>query len=357
MSRNASSLLCLAVLAVHPAPASTADRSETTGVLVVAHGGDARWNAHVKDAVAKVSEAFPAEVGFLMGVPDQRPEQGYDKLVSAGVTRVVVVPLFVSSWSDHYEQVRFIGGLREDYPHAEHMKLVQLRGPAPVAGVTPAMDDHVLLGAILADRARALSEQPGGESLVIVAHGPNEDAEADKWTTTIRRLGDQVRSATGIGDVDVRLLRDDAPKPVKDRALAELRASVDRRSREGRVLVVPLLMAPGKVASQIPEVLEGLEFRWSGKTLLPDDRVAQWIVAQARAVAPVDADHGQRQPENRSPCGRSTRSRPEPPCNGRRPNVALFGRYLGRRAYADTDRDGRIDHWAPATFVFDARVA
>ncbi len=274
-----------------PAGAAAAPPVDT-GVLVVAHGGDVRWNAHVKEVVARVRRTLPAEVGFLMGVPDQKAEEGYAKLVAAGVGRVVVVPLFVSSHSDHYEQVRFIGGLRGDYPHAEHMKLAQLHGPAPVASVTSALDDHPLLGAILADRARALSEQPASESLVIVAHGPNEDAEAEVWTATIRRLGEQVRSATGIGDVDVRLLRDDAPEPVKDQALAELRVSVETRASRGRVLVVPLLVAPGKVADQIPQVLAGLDFRWNGQTLLPDDRVVQWVVAQATAASAASRTAG-----------------------------------------------------------------
>ncbi len=259
------------------------------GILVVAHGGDARWNEHVKEVASRVRAITPAEPAFLMGVPDQRPEEAYAKLAAAGVRQVVIVPLFVSSWSDHYEQVRFIGGLRPDYPHAEHMKLSRVGGAVPVAGVTNAMDDHPLVAAILADRARELSKDPAHESLVIVAHGPNPDDEAEKWNANIRSLGERVRAATGIAEVDVRLLRDDAPKPVKDQALAELRASVEERARKGGVIVVPLLMAPGRVAQQIPGVLSGLTFRWSGKTLLPDDRVADWVLEQARGRAGTKA--------------------------------------------------------------------
>ncbi len=282
MSRRAASLLVLSMSAAQVV-AGPVER-QGTGVLVIAHGGDVRWNDHVKKAVEEVGRTMPAEVAFLMGVPDQRPDGAYAKLVSSGVRRVVIVPLFVSSWSDHYEQARFIGGLRADYPHAEHMKLTQLRGPAPVIAVTPGLDDHPILGAILADRAKALSRDPARETVVLVAHGPNDDGEAERWLAAMRRLGDQLRAATSVADVDVRLLRDDAPKEVKDRALGELRASVEERSRRGTALVVPLLMAPGKVADQIPRVLEGLDFRWEGATLLPDKRIAEWITATARAA-------------------------------------------------------------------------
>jgi hypothetical protein len=147
------------------------------------------------------------------------------------------------------------------------------------------MDDHPLVAAILADRAKALSQDPSRESLVIVAHGPNEDAEAVQWTEAIRLLGSRIRSTVRFREIDVRLLRDDAPKPVKDRALAELKAAVEDRARSGRIIVVPLLVSTGRIGDQIPDVLNGLEFAWDGRPLLPDARIAEWIIAQTNTVA------------------------------------------------------------------------
>ncbi|MPZ19762.1 MAG: TonB-dependent receptor [Luteitalea sp.] len=263
------------------APASAADG---TGVVLIAHGADQTWNARVHTVVEQVRRTMPAEPAFLMGIPDQTPQQAYDKLVASGVKQVVIVPLFVSSFSAHAEQVRFIGGLRDDYPHAEHMKLTQISGPATITGVAGAMDDHPIVADILADRARALSRDPANEALVIVAHGPNADDDAARWHDTIENLGKQIRANVPFATVDVRLLRDDAPKPVKDKALAELRESVATLAARQRVLVIPLLVAPGRVAEQIPGVLEDLEFAWEGRTLLPDDRMADWVVAQAAAA-------------------------------------------------------------------------
>lgn len=265
---------------LEPAAATAQPVQHKCAVLVIAHGSSAEWNAAVEEAVSRVNQTLPAAAGFLMGV-GRRPDEAYTALLAAGATRVAIVPLLVSSISDHAEQIRFIGGLRADYPHAEHMHLTQLRGSAPVIAVTSAMDDHPLLAAILTDRARALSRDPARESLVLVAHGPNPDAEALRWIETLQRLGGQITKTLPFAAVDVRLLRDDAPKPVKERALAELRAAVSERSAGGRVLVVPVLMAPGRVANQIPRVLEGLEYAWSGETILPDSRVADWILAKA----------------------------------------------------------------------------
>ncbi|OFV90542.1 MAG: hypothetical protein A3H95_13600 [Acidobacteria bacterium RIFCSPLOWO2_02_FULL_64_15] len=268
-----------------PAP-STAQSpgADTTGILVIAHGAGPAWNAPVESAVETVRRTTPAEVGYLMG-SGSKPQQAYDRLVQAGATRIVVVRLLISSHGAHAEQIRFIGGVRSDYPHAEHMALTQVRGPVPVAGVTPAMDDHPLIADILADRARALSGDPRQETLVIVAHGPNDDDGAAQWIATINRLAERIHSALPFRRIEARLMRDDAPKPVKDRALAELRASVATNAQAGRVVVVPLLLAPGSVANEIPATLQGLDFAWDGRTLLPDERVAQWILARALSTS------------------------------------------------------------------------
>jgi sirohydrochlorin cobaltochelatase len=263
-------------------PQAGQTKSDGLGIIVIAHGANPTWNMPVTNAVARVSQTIPAERAFLMGTPDQTPQQAYDKLVAGGAKRIVVVPLFVSSYSGHAEQVKFIGGQRADYPHAEHMKLTQVKGAVPIVGVGRGMDDHAIVGDIIADRAKALSTDAKNEWLMIVAHGPNEDEEAKQWNAAITNVGSRVRTKLPFKGVDVRLLRDDAPKDVKDKALAEMRASVEEKSKTSKVVVVPLLLSTGRVGGQIPEVLKGLTFAWDGKPLLPDDRIADWIVDEAR---------------------------------------------------------------------------
>ena len=43
-------------------------------------------------------------------------------------------------------------------------------------------------------------------------------------------------------------------------------------------------VTPFALADQIPEVPEGLDYAWSGRPILPDDRIADWVVAQVRTV-------------------------------------------------------------------------
>lgn len=291
MSRLRFSLAVTAglLLFLSPSLSRASAPSQPVGVLVIAHGAGPTWNAPVISAVDLVRRTIPAAVGFLMG-QGSSPQQAYDDLVRQGVSRIVVIPLLISSHSAHAEQIRFLAGLRPDYPHAEHMDLVPVRGPVPIATVTNAMDDDPLIATILADRARALSRDPTSETLVLVAHGPNDEDEAAQWLAAMATLAGDVRRTTPFRRIDTRLLRDDAPKPVKARALAELRETVAEQERSGRVVVVPLLLSPGAVADEIPSTLAGLDFAWDGRTLLPDDRVAQWILGRARGAS-IDAVH------------------------------------------------------------------
>ena len=271
---------------------------EPLGVLVVAHGSTTAWNAAVEASVANIQQHTPSQVAYLMGAKNRTPQEAYDDLVAAGVQRVVIVPLLVSSYSSHYEQIRFIGHLRDDYPGSDWMSLTPLHGPADVVGVTPALDAHPILADILSDRAHALSRDPSRESLVIVAHGPNGDADADRWIGVIRELGAQIRPRVPFREIDIRLLRDDAPKPVKDQALAEFRDSVASRAASGRVVVVPLMLGPGRVVDQIPDVLTGLDYRWDGRPVLPDRRIADWVMSQVARVSAPQAAASRQAPDD-----------------------------------------------------------
>jgi hypothetical protein len=74
--------------------------------------------------------------------------------------------------------------------------------------------------------------------------------------------------------IDYLTLRDDAPKPVRDAATAELRAIVTKRLAEGRrVLVVPLLVSFGGIEKGLRERLDRLAYTMPAAGLVPDDRL------------------------------------------------------------------------------------
>ncbi|MDQ7038085.1 MAG: CbiX/SirB N-terminal domain-containing protein [Aquificota bacterium] len=149
--------------------------------------------------------------------------------------------------------------------------------------LTQALDDHPVVSEILGDRAWELSRDPANETLIIVAHGPTEESYNRRWIKNMESIARRCQELTEekfgkpFKNVFSITVRDDAPEPIYKQAEGHLRALVRQAGEGGTVIVVPLLLAPGVVEKGIEERLEGLDYRWSGKTLLPDERIVRFI--------------------------------------------------------------------------------
>lgn len=261
------------------------------GILIVAHGGDSLWNDRVQRAAGAVRDRGAVQVSFLMG-PAARTHRFQDqvaKLAAHGVDRIIVVPLLVSSHSGHYEQIRYLAGapvqLDSAMMHHLHMGgLERARSAVPLM-VTPAMDDSPEVAAIVAERARALSDDPASRALFIVAHGPNSAEDHAQWMRNLRIVADSVRSRVPFRDVRVEVVRDDAPPAVRAEAVAGVRDLIELQyAATGKpVLVVPLFVSQGSITRQnIPKDLAGLPILYLGEPLLPSEHLTRWIERRVR---------------------------------------------------------------------------
>jgi hypothetical protein len=299
-------ILLLALLLVCAARTAAAD----PGILLLAHGGSAEWNARVTELAAKVNHTRPTEVAFGMATRATM-QSGIDKLVARGATEIIAVPLFVSSWSTVITSTEYLLGLRAEAPaalasfakmnhapaaagasdaaHAGHEghAAAATDGTTPVKSSVPirmtsALNDHPIVADVLASRARAISRNPAQEALVIVAHGPNEEEDNKRWLADMRSLASRVGQAETFPTVEYLTLRDDAPKPVRDVATEQLRGIVKRELSAGRrVLIVPLLISFGGIERGLRERLAGLNYTMAEAALMPDDRLATWVLAMA----------------------------------------------------------------------------
>lgn len=260
---------------------TTVPAQPSDALLVVAHGARTPgWNDRVIRAVDQIDWPGPKGVAFLMVSP---PEYALDKVVTrldeAGVSRIIVVPLLVSSFSGHYEEIRYYVGQRKDPP--EHVHYDPLKTKAKLV-LTPAMDNHPLVSQILIEQVRPLVNAGSRESLILVAHGPNEDDENARWLKCLRPHADRLQRAYRFRGVEVVTLRDDAPKPVRDAATEHLRAVVRAAAADSRVVVVPVLISVGHIQRQIQERLQGLEYVMSESGLADHPLMGEWIRQQAQ---------------------------------------------------------------------------
>lgn len=285
--------------------------SSEVGILLMAHGGSKDWNEKVQSVAAEVNKEMPTEVGF--GMAERATLQdGIDKLIARGVKRIVAVPLFVSSHSSVIESTKYLLGLRADAPKEladfagmdHNMAGMSGHGasasspaepadakkplPLPVKctvplEMAPALDHHPLVAGILSDRAAAITKEPARDVLVLVAHGPNEDQENQQWLADMAALAKQIAAHSTYVRIEYVTVRDDADAPVRDQATAEFRKRVQDANDAGyHAIVVPLLLSYGGIENGIRQRLDGVEHTFSRQGLLPDARIAQWVLESAK---------------------------------------------------------------------------
>ncbi len=278
-----------------------ADAPASYGVLLLAHGGDAQWNREVEAVGRDLRAKVPVEIAF--GMADQAAiSEAVRRLEARGPAKIVAVPLFVNSESEVMDQTRFVLGLRSEpsktlgdalramgeahaghpgaaaHSHSFSTERVKIRSPFVL---TPALDEHPVVLDILAERAKALSKDPSREVVLLVGHGPVDEKAHRAWSRTLRNLSGELRKRGGYRAVRGATLRDDAPPAVRAKAVQELRALVTRSAVEGRVLVVPYLMAKGGIEGKVLDALKGLKFAWDAKTLMPHPAIARWVEESA----------------------------------------------------------------------------
>jgi sirohydrochlorin ferrochelatase len=294
MIRYAASLaLSLIAALAHAQPAAG-----RTGTVIVAHGGDSAWNARVLEVAASVQTGGPVEVSFLMGpeAPRRRFQDAVKNLEAQGVASIVVVPMLVSSYSGHYEQIRWLAGedvaLDSMMRHHLHMAGIDRSDTRLPMRVTSAMDGAPQVARVVADRALALAPASRERALFIVGHGPNSAEDHARWMKNLRLIADSVRAWTGFRDVRVDVVRDDAPATVRAEAVLRVREliAMQHELTQQDVVVVPILVSKGAVSrDRIPADLAGLPMLYTGEPLLPHPGIARWVESRVRekiATAP-----------------------------------------------------------------------
>jgi len=278
------------------------------GVLLLAHGGKAEWNERVLDVAKRVDDSRPTEVAFGMA-SRASIQAAIDKLTSRGVTEIVAVPLFVSSYSSVITSTEFLLGLRKDAPkdlaifakmnhgshgasaamdHSAHAGHAVVDPASPVTTTLPirmtaAFNRHPLVGTIAADRARSISAAPDKEAVILVAHGPVPDDDNRRWLDDMAVLAESVKASAPYASVDYLTVRDDAGPAMREAATKELRDRVSAQIVQGRkVLIVPHLMSFGGIEQGVIKRLEGLDYTMTKQALMPDGRIVQWVLASAQ---------------------------------------------------------------------------
>jgi sirohydrochlorin ferrochelatase len=288
-------------------PGQSSSKTPVRGVLLLAHGGRVQqWNEEVRHVADRADLVMPTEIAFGMATQSSI-QAAVNRLMARQVTEIVAVPLFVSSHSSVIDCTSYLLGIRPDMPpdlkifasmnhgggdmqhHSmPHEQAQEEEATKPITAsvpirMTPALDHHPIVASILNDRAASISKNPGDEIVVLVAHGPVPEDENRRWLDDMNMLATTMRQRTPYAGIECLTLRDDAGKQERNEATEQLRTTVERISKgHHTALIVPLLLSYGGIEDGLRERLSNLPYKMAPQGLLPDNRIADWVLESAR---------------------------------------------------------------------------
>lgn len=200
------------------------------GVLIISHGSrDKAWVSIVEEAVSGLSlgEEIPVVVSFLELVEGRLIQDGINELEHAGITDIIVIPLFVSSGSTHVDEIEYALGAKPEPERETDLALFSVK--AKVHYGYP-IDDDPDIAVMIWDKLRELSTEPKRETILLVGHGSVYDGFRQRWQKGISSLAGRVSEVSGVAAADYGLLSPDS-----------IRSKVEYWQEQGHeVLVAPL---------------------------------------------------------------------------------------------------------------------
>lgn len=297
---KASSILLMLILLLSSLSVPICIAEEETegkiGVFVIASGSPSEdWCKPVRAAVKNVSLPYPVELGFLDFVPNETITAAVERFDDMGITKILAVPLFISSYSDHIRKIEYVLGLRANPPEGAE-NLTQVDTNATIE-LTKAMDDHPLVAYTLADRVVELSKGSGNETVVIMAYGTDNETDFVGWNNSLatnisrwgswtyfehgeiyaRSLAEQVKAISNFKDVRYGFMG--------YQGSPNIRQAVEEAAHDGSVIVVTTnSLGSSYVDGLIAKKLKGLKYSYNGKgfygypeELSPHPNIVRWI--------------------------------------------------------------------------------
>ncbi|MCR8660171.1 sirohydrochlorin chelatase [Paenibacillus endoradicis] len=265
------------------------------GILVISHGSrEASWVKQVEELVSEATVLFkqyqisedhsmtnmqqhveagnesasiPIYASYLELVEGKLIQDGITALEQEGVTHIHVMPLFVSYGSSHIDEIKQAFGFEpvSDFIGDLEPFIVQ----AYVQFHEPIVDDPEVI-TILQQHLQSMSHDSSHEGVLLLGHGSSYEYFYRLWDTGMKKLMDQLSMEFEFATIDYAPLL-----PEQSRAhLEQMLAMPQVKS----VIVLPIFISPGYFTrTMIPSRLSGLDYVYTGETLLPHPEMAKLL--------------------------------------------------------------------------------
>ena len=245
------------------------------GVLVLAHGFHGEGYDEFRAAFKPVADVYPTGYGFGLAILESDHLQTViDQITSQGAKKIVLFPATTALNSGMVRQWEYALNFREDFAYTAverietDAEMIWAPGPIP----------HPLSGEILRDHARALSEDPANELVIITGHGPQRKADNDRELEILQRHADFMKADVGFYDVRPRNVQDDAPPQVRADNVEVIRGwVVEAKADDKDVIVVTTVLTAASVMQKLENDTKDLDVRFSSAGMMTNERFSEWL--------------------------------------------------------------------------------
>ena len=307
MIRLAALVAGLAVAAPAANFGDTSMGKKPYGVLLLATDGGGAWRKEL--ASIRASQPGIAIESVESSNGDARAiQRSIDKLKAQHVSKIVAVPLDLISESASMDQLRYLFGIRaepaEDRPDQASQGMAPIKPvnkativlPSSRPGVrriktdaalvlTATIDKSPTLADILAARAGELARDPSKEAVVLVGVAPRSDKNLETWKAAVAAIAESVRVKGHFRESAIIWVRDGVRAGQQDKDRSTNKATLRALTTQGAVVAIPLAPDGKRVGQLLQRQLGTSGYRWNGKGVIGDPRLAEWVGAISKAAS------------------------------------------------------------------------
>ena len=271
---------------------------EKNALLIIAHGSPSqKWNQPVLNIENQVKELLKAKkiIGFeevrvaLMEFTEPSIATVVKDMENNGITRIFALPLFIAPSGHSIYDIPTLLGLYYDKEMIDELKEEGIKIVDSKIKITvgPTLNYENVMKDILLDKVKNLSDNPEEEALIILAHGDKNFKPI--WEKLSNETGNYILAKTGIEYFDNAFVEVGQSFAIEG-VSPILKASENKK----KVIVVGMYLSMGvkNMAEnsgfimmgrtiESKKMFEGKNIVFAENGLLPDKRIAEWIVDRA----------------------------------------------------------------------------
>jgi len=246
---------------------------KSIGVVIMPHGATKPYNDAIEKTIEPLISKYKIEMAYGMG-DALSIQNAVSKLENQGITNIIFVRMYPRP-NQLKEKTDYILGLSNKIPKQwDGLIPPQIRSSSIINTFGGYEEDNLIAGIFL-DRIKEVSKNPTKETIILLAHGSNNDkAEAlrkikmqnhidwilKKFKSPFKKITDMV-------------LREDWPEK-REEALNEIKKIIREGNETGKVIIISNRLYG---SGPYKHFLKGLNFEMNSKGLAPHPNLTNWL--------------------------------------------------------------------------------